>query len=69
VPRDSEAVSTVVDERKLLAAGFRLEGRNLVHGQSLWSREEDEGIRSYSDDEAQQWLAEHGKGKKGRRDG
>ena len=33
----------VVGERKLLAPGFRIEGRNLVHGQSLWSREEDEG--------------------------
>ena len=58
----------VVDERKLFAAGFRLEGRNLAYGQSLWSREEDEGLRSYSTDEALRWLVERKRSTKGRKE-
>jgi hypothetical protein len=51
--------TTVIDERKLLAAGFRLEARHLVRGQSLWSRD-DQPDRSYLDDEAIAWLERAG---------
>jgi hypothetical protein len=50
----------IVDERKLLASGFTLEGRNLIHGESLWSRA-DEPDRSYKDTEAIAYLDERKK--------
>lgn len=47
-----------LDERVILARGFTLVGRNLLRGQSLWSRE-DESDRSFSDDEVLAWLEQN----------
>jgi phage head maturation protease len=49
-----------IDERKFYASGFRLVARNIVQGQSLWRRDDDPD-RTYTDDEAVVYLAEHEK--------
>jgi hypothetical protein len=48
----------IVDERKLARAGFVRTATNIVHGESLWERD-DEPNRSFLDSEAVEWLAEH----------
>jgi hypothetical protein len=45
----------IVDERKLARAGFVRTATNIVHGESLWERD-DEPNRSFLDHEAIEWL-------------
>ena len=63
-PRGGGLMGTnVVDERRLVAAGFILMTRSLgFNHESLWRRD-DEPDLTFSDAEAMAWLAEHEKKK------